>query len=288
MQTPRRLGTLTVLVACFAGVFALASENIRQVTEESFNALDYDGNGVISRSEFVGTYMKLRKVAAANSESKSNDAKSEEDLGKRLKQRFGRMDADSNGSLSQEEYVGSSTEDGASTTDQASIFTKLDQDQDGAMSFDEYGSAMKRRLSARLAAADAENTDAVASLRTRISERFDYMDTDRDSVLTKEEYLSSARSREALDQDGSKSFFAAADSDKNDAISQKEFMSVMKRRLQSRFAEIENLEDADESRKATDDLLRGLEIRFERMDSNDDDQLTQAEMDSARRNSETE
>ncbi|MCY3885997.1 MAG: EF-hand domain-containing protein [Gammaproteobacteria bacterium] len=287
MQHSKKLGNLLVLATCLVGTYMLASENIRQVSAESFDALDHDGNGVISRSEFVGTYMKLQKFEAevAKTEGTFSDAK---DMRMRLKQRFGRMDADSSDSLSQEEFVGPHKKDGTSETDQASVFTKLDQDQDGSLSFEEYGAAMKRRLSGRLAATDVDNTDEVARLRTGISERFDHMDTDGDSVLTEEEYLSSAKSRYEMSLDRSKSFFAAADSNKNEALSQEEFMSAMKRRLRSQFEEFESLEDEAEARRATDNLLQGLEIRFERMDANDDDQVTQAEMDSSRRNSEAE
>lgn len=157
------------------------------------------------------------------------------------------------------------------------------------MSLDEFRNAMKRRLSARSAAgssnrADSRSQESAARLEEGIARRFDHMDTDRDSVLTMEEYLSSARqSGEARVREDSQSDFDRMDSDNNEAVSQDEYISAMKRRLSRRVTSLEQIESESERQEAIDKFAQGLSQRFERMDSNDDGELTRSEMETVQR-----
>ncbi len=366
-----RLATLIALTACLSAVSAFAENDIRKVSQESFDRLDQNDDNQVSRDEFVGTFIRLQELEAAMNESEesarrlvelesglrqrfgrmdsdedgqlsqvefvsvmasedgSDQAQQEgvflrldqdqdgtmsyEEFGNAMKrrlsssrdeerrleegfrQRFVRMDSDENGSVSQMEYVSAHTAKDASNQDQQEgVFSRLDRDQNGAMSFDEFNSAMKRRLSARTAASDndraaSSSVKSAARLEEGIARRFDHMDTDRDSVLTIEEYLNSARpSREAPTPEASQSEFDRMDLDDNESISQDEYISAMKRRLSRRVASLDQIESEGERQEAIDKLQQGLSARFERMDSDDDGQVTRSEMEDAQRQTRAE
>ena len=366
MQILEKLATLVVLTVCLSAASVLADNDVREVSEESFATLDQNDDNQVSRDEFVDTFIRLMESEAAlreseeasrravaldsglkqrfgrmdsdedgqlsqteyvsvmTSEDGSNQAQQEgvfsrldqdqdglmsfeefgsamkrrlststseeRNLEKGIRQRFSRMDSDENGSLSQVEYVSATTANDASNQEQQEdVFTRLDNDQDGAMSFEEFRNAAQRRLAARTAAsvddrAASNSQDSAARLEEGLALRFDYMDTDRDSVLTMEEYLSSAR-RTSGDRtrEGSQSDFDRMDSDDNESISQDEYISAMKRRLSRRVESMDQIESEGERQEAIDKLQQGLSDRFRRMDSNDDGQVTRSEMEAAQR-----
>lgn len=361
-----KLATLIALTVCLSAVSTLAEDDIRKVSEESFDRLDQNDDNLVSRDEFVGTFIRLQELEAAMDESEqsvrrlvelesglrqrfgrmdsdedgqlsqvefvsvmasedgSDQALQEgvfsrldqdqdgsmsfEEFGNAMKrrlsasrneerrleegfrQRFVRMDSDENGSVSQTEYVSAHTARDASNQDQQEgVFSRLDQDQNGAMSYDEFSNAMKRRLSGRTAAsiddrATSNSQESAARLEEGIAQRFDHMDTDRDSVLTKNEYLSFARrSGEERTREGSQLDFDRMDSDDNESISRDEYISAMKRRLSRRVASLDQIESEGERQEAIDKLQQGLSNRFERMDSNNDGELTRSEMEATQR-----
>lgn len=263
-------------------VSVMASEDRSDETQQQgvFSRLDQDQDGLMSYEEF-GNAMK-RRLSTSRSEERS--------LEEGLRQRFVRMDSDESGSVSQTEYVKANTTKESSTQDQQEgVFLRLDQDQDGLMSYEEFGSAMKRRLSARTAASGnnrvaSNSQETAARLEEGFAQRFDELDTDRDSVITIEELLNSAQQpREVQTREGAQSDFDRMDLDSNDSISQDEYISAMKRRLSRRVASLDQIESEIERQEAIDRLQQGLSQRFERMDSNDDGQVTRSEMKAAQR-----
>lgn len=280
MITLRKVGFTALLVSSLIATTGLTVD-IRQVSEESFNTLDHDSNNEISRSEFTKAFLDLEKSEIA--ESAEDMKRQMAAMATGLKQRYARMDTNGDGSLSQDEFVSASAnrEDSERST-QATTFSKLDEDQDGAMSFEEYGSAMKRRLSARAASTGNMKSkvrfdDYAVKLSQRIDRRFNYMDENQDSVLTREEYLDSARDQSTSSDSTAR--FEAMDRDDDNMISQDEFLSTMKRRLKDRFEEFEQLETAGERSSAAANLVATLTKRFESLDADKDGQVSRSEMD---------
>lgn len=102
-------------------------EEMRSFAATRFTNLDSDRNGLLSRAEFDAGRAALAAAAAAN----GTDAPS----GGRAGRAFGRLDADSNGSLSQTEYL--------ARTDR--VFPRADRDSDGALSQEEW-TAFRERM----------------------------------------------------------------------------------------------------------------------------------------------
>lgn len=313
MSALGKMGILVALLTSLPSESTTIRSQLSQVTEETFNLLDQDRNGTVSREEYVVPHLKraeeqLRIDAWIESGGPARDlgwhgGQSNVNKKERFsKVRFWRLDSNRDGALSSDEFKNFlMSEDSPHRTDQEALFSELDQDQDEELSYKEFKREMDREYSTQSSSTGNQNTDSttdevlnqgvadteeqaikvsshdLAQAKKRIEKRFESRDANGDFVLTVDEFLSQQRISEIHSQVMDASFETMDVNDDN-AVSQDEFNADMKTRLHERVAANDKIESKTERREAHSAMEQRLIRSFKNLDSNDDGQVTQIEM----------
>ena len=316
LNLTRNLGVLVALLWCISVQPETSDTQLFQLgsTEETFNFLDQDENGTVSRDEYVEPHMKQAKQWL-RIEAWIKSGGLERDLGwyggqsygnkkeRFSKIRFRRLDSDRDDALSRKEFESFlMSEDSPHKTDREALFSELDQDHDEELSYREFEKEMDRQYPSKISATSSQSTDstttevvdgdvarpkeeaikissrALAQEKKRIEKKFESTDLNGDLVLTIDEFMSWQRYGEIYSELEVMSF-ETMDINNDDAISLDEFNAVMKTRLHERIATNDKIESKSERREAHSAMDQRLVRSFKNLDSNDDGQLIQAEMD---------
>ena len=269
MNSLRNLAVLVALLSSLPSESTTYSSQQSQLNEATFNLLDQDENGTVSREEYVVHHMKRAEQQLridAWIESLGQPAK---DLGEyggqsngNKKERFAKIhfriwDSDRDDALSREEFKNFlASEDSESESDQKDLFAELDQDHDGTLSYGEF---------------------TLAQAKKRIEKSFESRDANGDLVLRVDEFMSPQRMSEIHSQIMDASF-ETMDVNADNTISRDEFNEDMKTRLHERVSANDKIESKTERREAHSAMEQRLIRSFNNLDSNDDHQVTQTEM----------
>lgn len=155
-----------------------------------------------------------------------------------LSKMLGRMDSDSSGSISKDEFI-SGRPKGASADQSATLFDALDSSQSGAMSVSDMASAFQQMSSlmqaTMLQAQEASATQAQAGQRgPDAAGMFTKLDSDGDGAITKDEFL--AGKPDDVSDEQAASLWSQISGDNGDSLTQEQFVSGMQSAEQSRQA----------------------------------------------------
>lgn len=314
MNLPPKLGILVALLWCLSVQSAASDFQLFQLdsTEETFNLLDQDENGSVSRDEYVEPHMKdaepwlrIKTLMESGGGHILDNVPPDYEIKKKrfAKIRFWRWDSDRDDALSWEEFESFlDSEDSEVESDQEVLFPELDKDKDGTLSYEEFKKETDRQYSLRLASRNSRGTDSItnevvdkdvagpeeevieisshllAQEKKRIEKKFESTDMNGDRVLTIDEFMSWQRYSEIHSELKDVSV-ETMDYDNDDAISLDEFNANMKTRLHERVAANDKIESKTERRQAQSAMEQRLFRIFKYLDSNEDEQVTQAEMD---------
>ncbi len=314
MNLTPKLGILVALLWCLSVQSAASDSQFYQLrsTEETFNFLDQDENGTVSRNEYVEAYMKdaepwlrIKTLMESGGGHMLGSTSYDHEIKKKrfAKIRFWRMDSDRDDVLSREEFESFlDSEDSEVESDQEALFPELDKDKDGTLSYEEFKKETDRQYSLRLASRNSRGTDSTTNEvadkdvagpeeeaikisshlltqeKKRIEKKFESTDMNGDLVLTIDEFMSWQRYSEIHSELKDVSV-EAMDNDNDDAISLDEFNANMKTRLHERVAANDKIESKTERLEAHSALEQRLVRIYKYLDSNDDEQVTQSEID---------
>lgn len=269
MSAMGKMGILVALLSTLPlGSTTYTSQKSR-LDEATFNLLDQDENGTVSREEYVVPHMKRAKqqmridawIESLGEPTRDRDHHggqsngiNEEHFAKIL---FRIWDSNRDDELSREEFKSFlASEDSENESDQKSLFAEFDQDRDGTLGLEEF---------------------TLAHAKKKIEKIFVSRDANGDFVLTVDEFMSQQRMGEIHSQIMVASFETMDVNDDN-AISQDEFSGDMKTRLHERVAANDKIESKTERREAHSAMEQRLVRSFRYLDSNDDEQVTPIEM----------
>ena len=316
LNLTRKLGALVALLLCLTVQPETSDSQLFRLTstEETFNFLDQDKNGTVSLDEYVEPHMKQAKPWL-RIQALIKSGRLERDLGwygrqsygnkkeRFSKIRFRRLDSDRDDALSRKEFESFlMSEDSPHNTDREALFSELDQDHDEELSYQEFEKEMDRQYPSKISATSSQSADstttevvdgyvarpkeeaikissrALAQEKKRIEKRFESTDLNGDRVLTIDEFMHWQRYGEIYSETRVVSF-ETLDIDNDQSISLDEFNAVMKTRLHVRIAANDKIESETERREAQSAMEKRLVRSFKNLDSNDDEQVTQAELD---------
>lgn len=312
LNLTRKLGILLSLALCPIVLSASTDPQFlwQRSLVEQFSLLDQDENGTVSRDEYVESHLNeaeqwLRIEAWVKSGGLERYAVYDHGIKKKrfAKMRFWKWDSDRDDVLSREEFKSFlDSENSVIESDQGDLFPELDEDKDGALNYEEFKKETDRQYSMRFSSRNSRNTDsttdevvdedvagpkeepikisshALAKKKKEIEEEFESRDTNGDLVLTVDEFMNGQRFSE-IHSKLKDVTLETMDIDNDDSISLDEFRADMKTRLHERVAANDKIESRTERLEARSAMEQRLVRVFEILDSNDDEQVTQAEMD---------
>lgn len=230
-----------------AGLLGLAASDVSNLKDfEVFKRLDKDGNGQVSWEEFETGMQMLQDEAAKKNETKLAEGFIKEQ--DRFQRMFRQLDSNGDGEISTQEFtagVAKSAEfmeligaDGKKGLETIKIFTAIDKDTSGKISWPEFKAAMVERATK----AEREKREKVAEAFKQDEEKFRMaflrFDTSRDGLVSIEEFKTGLKTKQGneflklLNYDGLKTLasmeiFTRADKSGDGKLSWDEFKGTM-------------------------------------------------------------